>query len=330
MRLLTARAMLAVQEGRIDDAGRDLFACHRLARLVGQGPWLIDLLIGHSLEGMAITAHAGVLRSRKLSEAKLIAWQKTLDALPPIPSVISKIDFAERISMLDTATYCSRNPRDLFKILSEISAFSEVGQLLRKQTGKALRRAIFTLVDWNSVLEMINDEFDRQVTAAKMPRYADQKIAMEKYHKRLVRFRVELLDERVVWRKLLLGTDSNRSLVTDTMAKLIVVLMSPAFTQCLNSEERAATRMDLARIGVALERYRKANSRYPTKLSDLKPKFIKKLPVDYYSEKSYIYKRSKSGYLLYSVGTNQKDDGGRNLNTETDDDDILLKMERPQ
>ena len=36
-RALTARAMLRVDEGKVDEAWDDLLACHRLARLAGQG-----------------------------------------------------------------------------------------------------------------------------------------------------------------------------------------------------------------------------------------------------------------------------------------------------
>src|SRR5262245_45362130 len=39
---LTARAMLHLGEGRVDDAWRDLLTCHRLARLVGRGGCLIE------------------------------------------------------------------------------------------------------------------------------------------------------------------------------------------------------------------------------------------------------------------------------------------------
>ena len=35
------------------------------------------------------------------------------------------------------------------------------------------------------------------------------------------------------------------------------------------------------------------------------------MPLDFFSGKPLIYRASKKGYLLYSVGVNGKDDGGR-------------------
>src|SRR5262249_54357378 len=51
--VLVARAMLRTGEGEYDAAWQDLLACHRLGRLVGRGPTLVDALIGVAIEGLA-------------------------------------------------------------------------------------------------------------------------------------------------------------------------------------------------------------------------------------------------------------------------------------
>lgn len=68
---------------------------------------------------------------------------------------------------------------------------------------------------------------------------------------------------------------------------------------------------DCAIIACALERYRWEKSCYPAALGELQPQFIQKLPHDVINGEPLKYRRTEAGrYLLYSVGWNEKDDGG--------------------
>ena len=64
---LVVRAMQRLQEGNRDQAWADLLACHRIARLTGQGPTLIDLLVAVTIDGMACVADQAVLRDARLT-----------------------------------------------------------------------------------------------------------------------------------------------------------------------------------------------------------------------------------------------------------------------
>jgi hypothetical protein len=62
---------------------------------------------------------------------------------------------------------------------------------------------------------------------------------------------------------------------------------------------------------VALERYRLRHGAYPVRLEDLRPDFLKKVPIDFMDGKPLRYRRNNDGtFLLYSVGEDGKDDGG--------------------
>jgi len=70
--------------------------------------------------------------------------------------------------------------------------------------------------------------------------------------------------------------------------------------------------VDEARIACALERYRLAQGVYPASLDALAPKYIDALPHDIMNGQPYRYRlRPDNKYLLYSVGWNQTDDGGK-------------------
>jgi hypothetical protein len=79
--------------------------------------------------------------------------------------------------------------------------------------------------------------------------------------------------------------------------------------------------LDLARAAIALERYRLARGEYPESLDALAPQFIAKLPHDVINGQPLKYRRTSdpssqssdaaSGqFVLYSVGWNERDDGG--------------------
>ena len=64
-------------------------------------------------------------------------------------------------------------------------------------------------------------------------------------------------------------------------------------------------------MACALERYRLANGQFPENLQALVPRFIAHLPNDVITGEPFKYRRAGDGrFVLYSVGWNEKDDGG--------------------
>ena len=60
-----------------------------------------------------------------------------------------------------------------------------------------------------------------------------------------------------------------------------------------------------------MERFRLANGQYPGSLPALVPRFIERIPTDVNNGEPPHYRRTEDGqFVLYSVGWNQKDDGG--------------------
>jgi hypothetical protein len=77
--------------------------------------------------------------------------------------------------------------------------------------------------------------------------------------------------------------------------------------------------VDMARVACALERHRLAHGQYPERLDALVPQFIPKLPHDIINGQPLNYRRNADGaFVLYSVGWNETDDGGRTVLTKKD------------
>ena len=89
-------------------------------------------------------------------------------------------------------------------------------------------------------------------------------------------------------------------------------MLMPALNKAAERCARAQTSVDLARIACALERHRLAKGSFPETLDALAPQFIDRLPHDVINGQSIKYRRTDEGqFVLYSVGWNEKDDGGK-------------------
>jgi tetratricopeptide (TPR) repeat protein len=85
----------------------------------------------------------------------------------------------------------------------------------------------------------------------------------------------------------------------------------PAFGGAVKKFAYAQTSVDLARVAIALERYRLAHGGYPESLDALAPQFIAKIPHDIINGQPLHYRPETNGqFVLYSVGWNEADDGG--------------------
>ena len=63
---------------------------------------------------------------------------------------------------------------------------------------------------------------------------------------------------------------------------------------------------------LALKRWRLEHNEYPARLDELATGgYLKELPMDPYSDKPLVYKKTDDNFTLYSVGPNFKDDGGQ-------------------
>jgi hypothetical protein len=67
----------------------------------------------------------------------------------------------------------------------------------------------------------------------------------------------------------------------------------------------------LLQLGLRVERYHATEGHYPPALADLASHFPEGLPIDPFSGEAFRYTVSEDSFLLYSLGPNQRDDGGK-------------------
>ena len=85
----------------------------------------------------------------------------------------------------------------------------------------------------------------------------------------------------------------------------------PAIAKSVEKFAFVQASIDLARVACALERYRLAHAEYPAALDALAPQFIQQVPHDIINGQPLHYHLTNDAkFVLYSVGWNEKDDGG--------------------
>ena len=91
----------------------------------------------------------------------------------------------------------------------------------------------------------------------------------------------------------------------------LVVVGIPNFRKAVAVTTRNQTLVNEVRIVCALERHKKAMGQYPETLDALAPIYIEKLSRELVNGQPLKYRRNNDGtFLLYSVGWDEKDDGG--------------------
>jgi hypothetical protein len=115
---------------------------------------------------------------------------------------------------------------------------------------------------------------------------------------------------------------------------LLARILPQVFFRAVDARDRATARIGLAQCGMALRAYQEAMGRYPASLKELRGRISWPLPADPFIGKDFIYRKTGAGYLLYSIGPNMKDEGGKDRTSLTGPpgkqppDDIAWRMSR--
>ncbi|HEU5397074.1 MAG TPA: hypothetical protein VFV81_07895, partial [Verrucomicrobiae bacterium] len=91
------------------------------------------------------------------------------------------------------------------------------------------------------------------------------------------------------------------------------------FSGVENREARALADARLAMAAVALAQFHAVHHQYPPALAELSPTYLPATPQDPFDGRSLRYEKKGPGYLLYSIGPDLKDDGGKRLSARGGD-----------
>ena len=339
-RLLCVRAMLKAQENDNAGAWDDVMACYRLSRLIGQGFTLIDTLVAVAIDSMAFTATGALLENVRISGEQLERMRQDIATLTPQRRLAEIIDQGERLFFLDCVAVLAKQG------LSKIDAIS--GLVFGGQSQPSMRAALMdlagkTAIDWDHLMRKGNRWYDRIVAAMNKPSLAQRRVA-------LIQLRDELgdleksADDPTTF--LAEGLLRPRQAVSDRVADILIALLVPAVESCVLAEDRWVAQHEVLAAGLAAASYAREHGRLPEGLDQLVPKYLPKVPEDILSDPpgvSLRFKKTDGDCIIYSVGRNRRDDGGRSgddaakaakaaeasESREPDWDDIVIRLKAP-
>ncbi|MBW3543079.1 MAG: hypothetical protein KY476_22705, partial [Planctomycetes bacterium] len=215
-RALVARAMLRVGEGQVDEAWQDLLSAHRLGRLIGRGPTVIEALVGCAIEAIAAASDLAFIERVRPTPEQVAGYLRDLEKLPPIPDMADKIDLGERVGLLDVATTMSRGDKRALSFLEREGAVE-----------RFLTRLGLNAVDWNLVLRNANDWYDRMSAAMKIENYRESRQALAKLEDEMQEQLAELRgDEKL--QNALQQAKNSREVISRIMSNTLMSLLLPA------------------------------------------------------------------------------------------------------
>jgi len=325
-RALSIRITMNISQGKIDEAIADSVTCHRLGRVVGQGWSLIDSLVGIAIDSLACQADVTVAHYGKLPPEKLKAWREKLQGLTPLLSVVEKIDVGERFSYLDVTFGIVRFGPSALNQLDELSGASEDEKPGFKDI--VSRAMLNTMSDWDDVMRRGNRWYDELAVAGRKPTYQERKTAFAEIDQKLEELAKSAADPKKLLTLLFARDKGPGKVLSSLLSDILVAMMLPSVGRATVAEDRLVMNNRLVDVAFGLSAYRQETGQYPVQLEQLVPKFLAKIPEDLFVGKPVRYRRKAQGYLLYSVGPNQKDNGGQRENQELDD--IGFQVPLPQ
>ena len=277
--LVHVRAIAELEAGRPAEAFDDLKLGFRLSDSIHDEPILIDHLVRLAMLGSNLqVVREGLIRK---------AWAES--QLEQIESYLGSLDLLKEYKL---AIHGER-------------AFSVAGlDYLRRLSGRV--NPMDFLSDDNRSPAMANG-------FAIMPRgwYYQNMVTLSSMHEQ---FSLPAVDEHAHRVDPELSEKAVAEIAKLPMRPYTIFakLLLPALEKTVQKAARMQTFVDMGRIACAIERYRLVNGHYPERLDLLVPGLIGGLPSDLITGKPLHYQLEPAeGYVLYSVGWNRTDDGGR-------------------
>jgi hypothetical protein len=321
-RALVALAMLRVDEGKVDDAWRDLLASHRLARLLGQRSYLVDALAAIALDGIACSGDRALLQHARLTASQSQRMRDDLEKLPSaVCTMAHTLEIGERFFLLDgLSTGARKGPSSLADLLEGPLSSTDTAKQLRDLAGRVT-------LDWDEIFRTCNSWYDRVVAACRKPTRAQRKEAIDKINEDVRRLAQGAKDVESLARS---TSATSQEAVSRRVSQMLLVEFLPAILPATDADDRATMQFEMVKLAFSLAAYRADHASHPASLGDLVPKYVAQVPKDIFVAGDLHYRLEDGGYVLYSVGPNGKDDGTKGIVDRKDGnetwDDVVVRI----
>ena len=310
---LAARAMLRAGEGQYDQAWNELMTLLRFGNLIGGGPTTYEVMIGLTSIRTSYEATVSLVDAAEPNSGLARRWLIDIQQNFRLPDVTRQVATAERLTYLDTVQQLATGN----VLLQDLTWSGEAYVLV-------LDHLLRPAIDWDLVMLTGNDLCDR-VQIAMTTEDAQERYAM------LMKIEQDmnmLTNEMSSWKFLrdLMLSEEPRRVLAEAVCSHLVLLLEATINIAPHTEDSALQQKYNLEIVLALEAFRADEGRYPERLNALVPRYLPEIPLDVFSGEELHYRPTESGYRLYSVGTNRKDDRGRSWHPGGDAGDLVVQV----
>jgi hypothetical protein len=314
---LVARAMLRLGSGKAEEAWLDLITCHRLGLLIGRGSSSVEWLVGVAIHEIMLPAEIEFASHPAVPLNLIQQSLRDLLDLPQMSSLPDKFDAGERFLFLDIVLNINRQG---ISYCDNIAGDDTPAEEKATEADRFLNS-----INFDHSLQIGNEWFDRIIQAMKEKEYRSRLAKMGKLHKDLLALKEKVEGKKSFIEAVLTAPLSDEDKNT-RIGELLITRFTPAFVKLQVSADRFEQNSRNLRIAFALASYFGEFGRYPAKLEDIRSKHLHFVPNDLFSSNALVYHLTENGYLLYSVGPNMRDEGGRTRNDEPRGDDIRIRL----
>ncbi|MDZ4818430.1 MAG: hypothetical protein SGJ20_05595, partial [Planctomycetota bacterium] len=321
--LLKARTMLAIGEGRLDDAISDWETSYLISGYLADSPTVIHLLIGIACNGLTQESAYSIIFHPAVTQTQLQRMRSFRQRHICSYNAVKPFNIGERFFMLSSICNMARS--------GEIDVFTDESKKWVEPTEPSSLRLLGRRLLWNfdTVMKNGNAVYDRMVEMQKIEDDGKRIEAWDEFDEYVNRVSKEATpSEKHPFRYLArVVTREGRSTL---LSQVLEVLFSPALSAVNKAVVRSKVQNDLVELGLALVLYQKEHGKFPAKLEQLVPKYVKEIPPDRLNSRPLGYRSTGDGVLLYTASHDGIDSGGYNDgNNDADDIAIFTPNMRP-
>jgi hypothetical protein len=273
--VLAQRCQCYLLLGRPEEALRELTLLHDLRRLLDAKPMtLVSAMINVAIQGLYASVVADGLRLHAWKEPQLLAIEKQSAETNLLRA------FGESIQT-EHAAVCHT---------LEITERTQLGDLFSFEAKQKWKNPRYWLARW----------------APRGWLYQNM-VSIVSHDEKMLRGVVD--PDHALVRPM---KESRLRELSQTPYTFLATVALPNYFKAVQTTARNQTLLNEGLIACALERYHQAHKKFPESLETLVPGFLEKIPHDLIGGGSLKYRLMNDGrFLLYSIGWNETDDGGR-------------------
>ncbi len=280
-RMLAARADIQVEKGAADNALKDCLTGLKISNSLSEEPILITGLVRIAIDNVILDRVEEIMRKR--------------EARPETYRLLIKEVMRERNDKMIYQGLLGE------RVVFGLTAFS------RLRAGVKDKESANTLTDLLELSGRSGDEVPESFEKDPETFWEENELAYLKTTAVLVSS-----SKKPYWeiRDNLAQVERDVAVLPNEKSALVKLLIPAVFKTFLN-EARIDARLGEAEIALAGHLYKTKKKNYPVFLKELSPAYLPELPLDPFTGKGYVYRKTSKGFKIYSLGENLKDDGGK-------------------